>query len=74
VISNRDKKYLKAFGKRLMQIREAKGLSKSRLADEANLGRNIIFKIEKGEINTTISTLKVLSEVLNIESKDLLGF
>jgi transcriptional regulator with XRE-family HTH domain len=74
VINNRDKKYLKAFGKRLKQLREAKGLSKSKLADEANLGRNLIIKIEKGEINTTISTLKVLTEVLEIDSKELLDF
>lgn len=74
MINNRDKKYLKAFGKRVKQLREAKGFSKSQLADEANLGRNQILKIEQGEINTTISTLKALSEVLGIEPKDLLNF
>ena len=74
MINNRDKKYLKAFGKRVKQLREAKGFSKSQLADEANLGRNQILKILQGEINTTISTLKALAEVLGIEPKDLLDF
>jgi transcriptional regulator with XRE-family HTH domain len=74
VINNRDRKYLKAFGKRLKYLREEKGLSKSKLADEANLGRNQILKIEEGEINTTVSTLKALAEVLGVEPKDLLDF
>jgi transcriptional regulator with XRE-family HTH domain len=74
VINNRDKKFLKAFGKRLKQLREAKGFSKSKLADEANLGRNQILKIELGEINTTLSTLKALSEVLGCDPKDFLDF
>jgi transcriptional regulator with XRE-family HTH domain len=33
-----------------------------------------IGKIERGEINTTLSTLKALADVLNVSPKSLLDF
>lgn len=74
MINNRDKEYLKAFGKNLRRLREAKGLSQHDLALRAEINKNQIGNIERGEVNTTISTIRVISETLDIEPRELLDF
>lgn len=74
MINNRDKEYLKAFGKNLRKLREAKGLSQHDLALKAEINKNQIGNIERGEVNTTISTVNVISEVLGVEPKELFDF
>lgn len=70
----RDKKYLLDFGKNLRQIRIAKGLSQEALANDAEIGKNQVGLIERGEVNVTISTIKKLAKHLKIHPKDLLDF
>jgi transcriptional regulator with XRE-family HTH domain len=74
VINNPEKKYLKAFGKHLQKVRKEKGFSQETLGYEAELGKNQIGMIERGEINTTLSTLKKIADVMGIEPKELLDF
>jgi len=74
VNNNPDKTYLELFGKHLYRLRKEKGLSQETLGFDAELGKNQIGMIERGEINTTIGTLKKIADVLKIEPKDLLDF
>ena len=74
MINNRDKEYLKAFGENLRKLREEKGLSQHQLALKAEINKNQIGNIERGEVNTTISTLRVVAIVLEIKPIELLDF
>lgn len=63
---------LVAFGKRLRQIREKRGLSQERLAELANLHRNTIGSLERGEENISLLALAALAKVLRAKVVDLL--
>ena len=70
----RNSKYLKVFGRNLYQLRIERGLSQEQLANDADMPINQIGRIERGEINTTISTAYALSDALKITTKDLFDF
>ena len=70
----RDDKYLTALGKRLREVRKEKNISTYDLSYESNVSRSQINAIERGDINTTISTLKALASALDMELKELFDF
>lgn len=70
----KDKAFLKAFGEHLKTLRLAKGISQENLAADADIAENQVGLIEKGKINTTISTLFSLSKALDVNYKELLNF
>jgi transcriptional regulator with XRE-family HTH domain len=74
VIKVKDKAFLKAFGDHLKKLREAKGVSQENLALDANIAENQVGLIEKGRINTSISTLYALSKALGVNYRELLSF
>jgi transcriptional regulator with XRE-family HTH domain len=74
VINKRDGKYLKAFGKNLRKIRRERGLSQGQLEFESEVSKNQIGNIERGEVNTTLSTLKLIAKALDIPVKELFDF
>lgn len=65
---------MKAFGENLKRLRNKANLSQEDLANDCDISISQIGRIERGEINTTISTLFVLARALNIEVKDLFYF
>ena len=70
----KDEEFLKAFGANLRKVREGKKISMRALADYSNVEYSQISRIEKGQINTTISTVKVLADALGLNSKELFDF
>ena len=70
----RDEKYLKALGVSIRHIRTSKGISTYDLSYESNVSRSQINAIEKGDINTTICTLKAIADALEVKVKDLVDF
>lgn len=72
--SNRKQDYIIAFGQHLRAIRKDKKLSMEKLALEAGIEYSQIFDIEHGKINTTISTIHVISKALGVEEKELFDF
>ncbi|MBW8244648.1 helix-turn-helix domain-containing protein [Muricauda oceani] len=70
----RDEKYLKALGKRIKEIRKQKGISTYDLSYESNISRSQINSIEKGDINTSICTLKALADAMELKVRDLIDF
>lgn len=74
VINKRNEKYLKAFGENLRKVRKEKHMTMMQLAYEADVEYSQIAKIERGLINTTISTVQALAEALNVSSADLFQF
>ena len=74
MINVKDKAFLRAFGMHVKKLRKAKGVSQENLALDANIAENQIGLIEKGKINTSISTLYAISKALDINYKELLNF
>jgi transcriptional regulator with XRE-family HTH domain len=70
----RNNEYITAFGKHLRSIRNAKGWSMEKLAQQAGLEYSQISDIELGKINTTISTVSLIAKTLEISPKDLFDF
>lgn len=70
----RDSRFIKAFGANLRKLRLQKGMSQEYLADEAGIPTNQVGRIERGEVNTSISTLNALAKALHVQPKDLLDF
>jgi len=74
MISNKDSRYLKAFGKNLRRIREANKLSQEALSSKMDTSPSQVGRIERGEINPTVSTLKVIADALKVDVKELFNF
>lgn len=66
--------FLKAFGEHVRQIREAKQLSLQDVADNCELIRETVHKIETGQRNFGIYTVVQLAKGLQVSIKDLFNF
>lgn len=64
----------KRFGAKLAYIRKSQKLSQMKLAEIVDMNFNYIGQIERGEANVTIKTMKILTNALNVELKDLFDF
>ncbi len=74
MISVKDEKLLKRFGENLRNIRLSRELTQEQLAFNADIAISQIGRIERGEINATISTVSALANALEIEINDLFNF
>ena len=70
----RNDKALKKLGKRIRFLRKEQNISQSQLSFEANVRINQIGRIERGEINTSVSTIVAIADALNVKAKDLFDF
>jgi len=70
----RDKTFLKKLGEKIKTIRKEKGLSQLDLAMRMDNYAEQIGRIERGELNVSICTLKKITEALEISFGDLLDF
>ncbi len=57
----------------LTQIREAKGYSLRRLADKVGMSYVALFRLERGETDPRLGTLRKLASALNVRVADLIG-
>ena len=62
------------FGKRLTQLREEAGYSKTAFADLLGIERVALSDLEKGNRNVTLKTLAVLANALELPVVTLLDF
>ncbi len=74
MINNKNISCIKAFGKHLRKLRKERNLSQEQLAYDANIPISQIGRIERGEINTTLSTLYNLANTLEVSLSQLLDF
>lgn len=63
---------LQKFGERVRQLRKAKGLSQEKLAELADLHRNYIGGIERGERNLALLNIVRLARALGVSPSQLL--
>ena len=60
-----------AFGRRVREVRKAKGISQERLAEMADIDRSYMGNIERGEKNITLKKAYEICDALEIEIQDL---
>jgi transcriptional regulator with XRE-family HTH domain len=61
------------FGKRVRALRLQLGLSQEKLAELANLHRNYVGGVERGERNIALLNIVALARALKIKPATLLG-
>ena len=66
------KKILVNLARNVKEIRLTHGISQEQLAEKCGFHRTYIGSIERGERNTTLSTLEALSESLDVSISRLL--
>lgn len=69
---NPEKKYIRHIGKRIRELREARGLSQEQLATEADVDNSHLGKLERGEGNPTLKLIFRVATALNVEVVELL--
>ena len=69
-----EENFIVFFGKNLRTIRKKNKLSQEDLANDADIPINQIGRIERGEIKTTLSTIFLIAEALEISVIDLFDF
>ena len=74
VINVKNKEYITAFGENLKRLRKNAELSQEDLANDADIPLSRVGRIERGEVDTTISTVYVLADALNLQVSDLFKF
>ncbi len=72
MINIKDKEFLKAFGKTIRAHRKAHDLSQEQLAYNSELTLSQIGRIERGETNPTICTIKVIADTLDLTLSEIL--
>lgn len=65
---------LKAFGKRIRQLRTARGLSQEQLAELTGFHRTYIGMVERGERNIALSNIGVFAKTFEISVSELFNF
>lgn len=61
---------IKAFGERLRQLREERGLSQLDLEIQSGINRTEISRIENGQKNIEFMTIVRIAASLNVEVKE----
>ncbi|WP_318310452.1 helix-turn-helix domain-containing protein [Flagellimonas crocea] len=73
-LSREEKLFIRDFGMNLRALREERNLSQTKLEAIAGLSKNQVWRIENGEVNTTISNLKLLAKALDVNISQLFDF
>ncbi len=68
----RDDELIKQVGQRIKLLREERSMTMEALADKCDIEKQHIYRLEKGEQNYTISTLKVVAKGLGLSLSEFL--
>ena len=74
MINIKDKEFIDLFGKNLAALRKEAKLTQEELANDADIPISQVGRIERGEVNTTISTIYALAKGLKIKIAVLFYF
>jgi transcriptional regulator with XRE-family HTH domain len=65
---------LELFGKRLVELRKAKGWSQEALSLESGVARSYLGGVERGQRNIALVNICRLAEALEVPPSELLNF
>lgn len=60
------------FGRNLVAVRKEVGLTQDRLAVEAGMGRNTLWRLEQGHSLPRLDHMVLLARVIDVQVRDLL--
>ncbi len=69
-----NKKYLQKFAENLKRLRKIKGIKQDDFLNIDGISRSTISMVETLKTDITLSKLKIIAEVLDVEPKELLDF
>jgi transcriptional regulator with XRE-family HTH domain len=69
----KDKDYLKGLGAKITELRKAKGMTQVELAKKLDTQHPQIGRIERGEVNCTINTLRKMAGELGVSISELVS-
>ncbi|MGV3630258.1 MAG: helix-turn-helix domain-containing protein [Bacteroidota bacterium] len=69
---DKNKQYLQHIGNNLRKIRTKAGFSQQELADNSNVAKSTIQRIEKGDLNPSVTLMKNISDALNIDLSSMI--
>ena len=69
--SYRDEVGIKSFGEKIVEIRKAKKITQEELVRRTGFELRQIGRIERGEVNTSISHILKLAEALEVSEAEL---
>lgn len=67
----RDEKTIRTFGRKVREVREKRNMTMEDLSDRSGITYSQLGRIERGEINTSISHASILAKALKIPLSDL---
>ncbi len=73
-MNNREDDFVSRLGIELRKLREQKNLTQLDLSVLTNIPRRQIGRIERGEVNTTVTTLKVIADAMEMPLGNLIIF
>lgn len=65
---------IKLLGKKIRELRKKQNLSQAQLAFECEMPREQLYRIELGQINTSVNNIFIIAKTLNISPKELFEF
>lgn len=70
----KDKDFLKSLGKHIRKVRKQKGFTQEKLAFEIGIEISQISRLERGILNTSVSTIHAIAKELKVPIKELFDF
>lgn len=69
----RDQDFIERVGKKVVEIRKSKNISQEDLIERSGLSLSQIGRVERAEINTSISIIALIANCLGVHPSVLLG-
>jgi transcriptional regulator with XRE-family HTH domain len=68
-----DDQILALFGRNVVKLRTAAGLTAAELGERSGLGAEKVGQLERGETSATLIEMRKLAAVLGVNLRDLVG-
>lgn len=59
------------FGRRVRELRQARGISQERLAEIAEMHRTYVSSLERGQRNVSLENIHALADALGVAVREL---
>jgi len=73
-LDKKEQEYLIKLGRRIVELREEKGLKQIEFSDLLDMDDGSLRRLESGRTNPTTTTLRQLARALDISLSDLFNF